>query len=233
MLNLNLFSEKITHAAEHPLAKNLELPLPDLQETSLAEIWAIQRQQAIPGVVKRIIPLDGTSFWEYWWCVPNRLLLPEDVQLLQSDRSRVEAIVSKLVWLWGGRCFGEETNREQEKDAVYDWQQILAFVQQQNLQIDVLDVDFLPMAIKLATDAPDYVAVEPAHWHVEFFQLQPTQGGFQLQEPKNVCSCQIWTGRPFTKHIGTGETTTRYDLWVSRPLDLTSPPWQPSVVAKA
>jgi hypothetical protein len=60
--------------------------------------------------------------------------------------------------------------------------------------------------------------------------LQPTDGGFQLQEPKNVCSCQIWTGKPFIKHLESAEVITRYDLWVSRPLDLTNPPWRPSLV---
>lgn len=228
MLNLDLFfSEEITNAAEHPLTKNLELPLPD-SEASLAEIWATQQRDRIPGVVKRIIPLDGTRFWEYWWCVPNRLLLPEDVRLLQSDRPRVEAILAKLVWLWGGRCFGE-TSRERDQEPIYDWQQILSFVQQQNLRLDVLDIDFLPMAIKLASTAPDHVAVEPAHWHIEFFQLQTVQDGFKLQEPKKVCSCQIWTSKPFIKHLETGEATTRYDLWVSHPLDLTNPPWQLSL----
>lgn len=227
MLNLDLFfSEEITNAADHPLAKNLELSLPDSQEASLAEIWATQQRDRIPGVVKRIIPTDGTNFWEYWWCVPDRLLLPEDVQLLQSDRPRVEAILSKLVWVWGGRCLGNETSREQDKKLIYDWQQVLTFVQQQNLQLDVLDIDFLPMAIRLDPSASDHVAVEPAHWHIEFFQLQPIQDGFKLQEPKNVCSCQIWTSKPFIKHLKTGEATTRYDLWVSQPLDLTSPPWQ-------
>jgi len=234
MLSLDLFATKeITNAPEHPLAENLELPLADLQKASPAEIWEIQRRGRIPGVVKRIIPLDGISFWEYWWCVPGRLLLPEDVQLLQSDRPRVESILSQLLWLWGGRCLGNKTSRAQDQELIYDWQQVLAFVGQQNLQVDLLDIDFLPMAVKVsdasATLAPvsaNHVAVEPAHWHVEFFQLQSIEGCFRLQEPKDLCSCQIWTGKPFIKDLETGETTTAYDLWVSRPLDLTNPPWQ-------
>lgn len=36
---------------------------------------------------------------------------------------------------------------------------------------------------------------------------------------------------PSLPHLDTGETITRYDLWVSRPLDLTIPPWQPSLQA--
>lgn len=240
MLDLDLFiSDEMRTALKHPLAKNLELPLPDFQQASLEEIHALQRRYAIPGVVKRIITLDATTSWEYWWCVPGRLLLPEDAELLQRDRPRVEAILSNLIWLWGGQCFGQETNRDGECEPVYDWQLVLAFAHQQGLKPDLLDIDFLPMAIKLdnrhsdstlSPVAPNYVAVEPAHWHIEFFQLQPTDGGFQLQEPKNVCSCQIWTGKPFIKHLESGEVITRYDLWVSRPLDLTNPPWRPSLV---
>jgi hypothetical protein len=69
------------------------------------------------------------------------------------------------------------------------------------------------------------IAVEPAHWHVEFFQLQPTNGGFELPKLKTVCSGQIWTSKPFVKCLQTGKSTTRYDLWISRPLDITQPYW--------
>lgn len=226
-------------APQHPLGNNSALPLPDSQQASLEEIRAIQRRDRIPGIVKRLISIDTTSDWEYWWCVPGRLLLPEDVDLLQSDRPRVEAIVSKLIWLWGGYCFGNETSRNQDHKPIHDWQQILAFVQQQGFKPDLLDIDFLPLAVKLQdqnfdsivdTSAQNYVAVEPPHWHIEFFQLQPIDGGFELQEPKNVCSCQIWTGKPFIKHLGTGEAITRYDLWVSQPLDLTNPPWRSPLI---
>ncbi len=92
MLNLDLFiPAQIRTALEHPLAKNLELPLPNSQQASQAEIRAIQQRDRIPGIVKRLIPLDSTIYWEYWWCVPGRILLPEDAELLQRDRPRVEA----------------------------------------------------------------------------------------------------------------------------------------------
>jgi hypothetical protein len=84
-----------------------------------------------------------------------------------------------------------------------------------------------PLAINLNAKAktPNYVAVEPGHWHIEFFQLQHIEGGFILQEPKPMCSCQIWTGKPFIKNLKTGETLTRYDLGLSIPIDITSHPW--------
>ena len=240
MLALSQFiSEEMISPPEHPLAKNFELSLAkDFQQLSPAEIRARQQRDRIPGVVKRLIPLDEGTTWEYWWCVPERLLLPEDVELLQRDRSRVEAILAKLVWLWGGCCFGNQTNRRQEHEPVHDWQQVINFVHQQGLQPDLLDIDFLPMTVSDGQDAllhstnPQCVFVEPAHWHIEFFQLQSVDGGFELQEPKSVCSCQIWTSKPFTKHLETGEVFTRYDLWVSRPLNLTIPPWQAPLAAK-
>lgn len=242
MIELDLFIPEIMmNAPIHPLGNNLELPLPDTQQASVTEIRAIQQRDRIPGVVKRLVPFDTNAYWEYWWCVPGRVLLPEDMELLQGDRQRVEAIIAKLVWLFGGLCFGNETYREGNRSPVYDWQQILAFVQQRGIRPDFLDVDFLPLTIKsksyntdsqLDPSTPSHVAVEPNHWHIEFFQLQPTAGGFELQEDKNVCSCQIWTGKPFIKHLATGETVNRYDLWVSQPLDLTIPPWQPSLLTE-
>ena len=104
-------SSDMMNAPEHPLADNLEL-----------SIVGVEGQQCdyIPGIVKRIIPIDNTTFWEYWWCIPGRLLLPEDVALLQSDFPRVESILTKLVWLWGGRFIGDETSRD-----VSNWQQVL------------------------------------------------------------------------------------------------------------
>lgn len=215
-------------APEHPLAQNMELPLPNSQQASKTEIRAIQQRDRIPGIVKRIIPFDTSTYWQYWWCVPGRVLLDEDVELLQRDRPRVEAIVAKLVWLWGGLCFGQDTSRDRNCEPVYDWQQVITFAREKQIEPNFLDIDFLPLTIR-ANDRDSnssHVAVEPNHWHIEFFQLQPTEFGFELPEDKNVCSCQIWTGKPFIKHLATGETTTRYDLWVSRPLDLTIPPWQ-------
>lgn len=230
--------EEMMTTLSHPLENNIELPLPDLQQASIEEIRKIQTRSRIPGIVKRLIPLDTNTYWEYWWCVPGRLLLPEDVELLQQDRARVEAIAAKLVWLWGGLCFGKDTIRDENSKPVYDWQEVINFAHQQGVKADFLDIDFLPLTVKSDKrdsnsnrSSPTHIAVEPNHWHIEFFQIQPTTGGFELQEDKNVCSCQIWTGKPFIKHLDTSETITRYDLWVSRPLDLTIPPWQSTLLA--
>jgi hypothetical protein len=224
--------DEITIAPKHPLEQNLELPIPDTQNAE--EVREVQRRDRIPGVVKRTIPLDHEVSWEYWWCVPGRLLLPEDVELMKRDRDRLESILEKLVWLFGGHCFSQHCHRQGDRLPVHDWQEVLAFARQQGFESYLLDIDFLPTAIKrdnrhsnLVEDETDlgHIAVEPAHWHIEFFQVATINGGFEMQEPKPVCSCQIWTGKPFIKHLHTGETSTRYDLWVSRPLDITQPPW--------
>lgn len=221
-------------APKHPLAKNLDLPIADPRTAKPAAIRAIQLRDRIPGLVKRLIPLDSLLSWEYWWCVPGRLLLPEDVELINRDRPRVETILSQLVWLFGACCFGNDSDRIGEQQPVHDWQEVLAFARRQGFESYLLDIDFFPTAVKLFNpeaesadnqNEPEYVAVEPSHWHVEFFHLQPTNGGFEIHEPKAICSCQIWTGKPFIKHRHSGETVTRYDLWVSSPFNITTPPW--------
>jgi hypothetical protein len=213
-------------APQHPLADNLELPLSDIQHSSLAEIAAIQKRDRIPGIVKRIIPWDTTTSWEYWWCVPDRVLLPEDVELLQSDLPRVAGILAKLVWLWGGQCIDANTKQGAELKLVHDWQEILKFVQNTNLKPDIFDIDFLPLTVKEYSEQPQHIAVEPPHWHIEFFQLQAIDGVYQLQQHENLCSCQVWTGKPFLRHLDTAKATIRYDMWISQPLDMTSPPWR-------
>ncbi len=214
-----LVSSEMMNAPEHPLVDRLELPVTNWQQSPVAEIADGRKRDRVPGMVKRIIPIDNTTSWDYWWCVPGRLLLPEDVKLLQSDFARVESILTKLIWLWGGRFIGAESSSE-----VNDWQQLLELVRENQLNPDVIDVDFLPLTV--TNDVEGNFAVEPAHWHIEFFQLEATDGGYKLQEPKKACGCQIWTGKPFLKHLDTGEAKIRYDLGISQPLDMTSPPWQ-------
>src|SRR4028118_434230 len=194
--------DEIAIAPTHPLGSNLELPFPDAHNASFQEIREVQQRDHIPGVVKRLIPFDADTFWEYWWCVPDRLLLREDLELMTSDRERVESILEKLVWLFGGHCFTKDCFRQGEKLPIHDWQQVLKFARQNGFESYLLDIDYLPTAIKRYnrpstpteddTDA-SYIAVEPAHWHIEFFQLTVTRGGFEIQQPKTVCSCQIWT----------------------------------------
>lgn len=225
------FISSIASAPPHPLVSQLDALLPEAPE----QVRAIQARDGIPGVVKRIIPLDAEISWEYWWCVPSRLLLPEDVELMKSDLARVESILEKLVWLFGGYCFSQNSVRLGEQLSVRNWQEVVKFAHQQGFESYLLDIDYLPTAIKpyhLPSDSTKdqlttaYIAVEPPHWHVEFFQLVAVEGGWVIQEPKPVCSCQIWTGKPFIKHLETGETSTRYDLWLSTPLDITQPPWR-------
>jgi len=235
-------AEEMMAAPEHPLANQLETFVADPLQESPATIRDKQQRDRIPGIVKRIIPIDNNTNWEYWWCVPGRIILPEDLQVLQSDRPRVEAIISKLIWLWGGHCFGEQsTHNLADSEPVYNWQKVLDFAHKQNLTPEILDIDFLPGAVNqlysqesnaTSRSTPDYVGVEPAHWHIEFFQLQPVEGGYELKEPKQLCSCQIWTSKPFLKNIATDEVTiSEQALWLSRPLDLTNPPWSMSQIA--
>lgn len=236
MFDLHSFiPSEMTVAPQHSLAEHSIASMPEIHNHSAEEIQEAQRQGSISGIIKRIIPLDAETSWEYWWCVPGRILLAEDVELLQQDRTRIETILGKLIWLFGGCCFGDDTQRLGEQPLIYDWQQVLEFARQHEYESYVLDIDFMPTAItplksgsrnSTSADAsPTHVAVEPAHWHIEFFRLQSAEGGFELEEPKNLCSCLIWTGKPFLKDLQTGVAQTRYDLRVSQPQPLTNPPW--------
>jgi hypothetical protein len=70
--------DEITIAPKHPLAQNFELLIPEANSASSEEIRQIQQslsgaaleEPRLSGIVKRIIPLDADTFWEYWWCVP-------------------------------------------------------------------------------------------------------------------------------------------------------------------
>ncbi len=74
--------------------------------------------------------------------------------------------------------------------------------------ISLMHYHFFPLTVK-AIEAKGTIAVELAHWHIEFFQLEATEGGYRLQEPKKICGCQIWTGKPYIKQLDTGEAMIR------------------------
>lgn len=230
MINLDTFiSDEILFAQAHPLMENSSLSLASFQGvTSSEEIWEIQKRDRISGLHKRISPLDYATSWEYWWCIPGRMLLPEDMEVLRSDRPRIESILAKLVWLLGGHCLGVNSHFDGQNQPIYDWQEVLQFVTRSGLNADIIDIDFFPTSLQRnnkpiasipSEEISNYVAIEPAHLHIEFFSLQAIDGGFKLQEPKPLCSCQIWTGKPLLKNLKTGATYTRYDLCISTPYD--------------
>lgn len=230
MRKLDTFiSDELLFAQPHPLAENNSLSLAAFESaTSPEAVWEIQKRDRISGLHKRISPLDYAKVWEYWWCIPGRMLLPEDMEVLRSDRPRVETILEQLVWLLGGHCLGINSHFDGRNQPLYDWQEVLQFVTQSGLTADVIDIDFFPTSLQINNkpianipqeEISHYVAIEPAHLHLEFFSLQPIDGGFKLQEPKPLCSCQIWTGKPLLKNMKTGETFTRYDLCISSPYD--------------
>jgi hypothetical protein len=236
--NHAVMSPEEASAPDHPLQTHLNFPLPSIEQATLPEIRQVQLRDRIPGLVKRLLPFDGEMTWEYWWAVPGRMLLPEDVDLLIRDRQRVETILAKLLWLFGGYYFEQSSPRQGDLQPFHEWQQILQRANQLGFNRYLLDIDYLPIAIKPfnspqtpVLDLPpdclgEYVAVEPAHWHIEFFQLQPISGGYDIQEPKPLCSCQIWTGKPFLRSCYTEDCAIRYDLWIGKPLDITIPPWR-------
>lgn len=235
MLKLdNFISDEVLFAQPHPLAENNSLSLASFQGvTSVEAVWEIQKRDRISGLYKRISPLDHAKGWEYWWCIPGRMLLPEDMEVLRSDRPRVEAILEQLVWLLGGHCLSANCHFDGQNQPFYDWQEVLQFVTQSGLNADVIDIDFFPTSLQrnnkpiagIPTDEiSQYVAIEPAHLHIEFFGLEAIDAGFKLQEPKPLCSCQLWTGKPMLKNLKTGESIIRYDLSISTPSDMIDVP---------
>ncbi|MFB2834179.1 hypothetical protein [Floridanema evergladense] len=230
MLTLDTFiSDELLFANPHTLVANKIPSLASFEGiTSPQAVWEIQKHDRISGLHKRILPLDFTKVWEYWWCIPGRILLPEDMEVLRSDRSRIETILGQLVWLLGGHCLGVNSYFDGRNQPLYDWQEVLQFVDKSGLSADVIDIDFFPTTLQTnnkpivgipSEEFSHYVAIEPAHLHLEFFKLQAIDGGFKLQEPKPLCSCQIWTGKPLLKSMKTGESFTRYDLCISTPYD--------------
>ena len=92
MLNLdNFICDAVLFTQPHPLAENSSLSLASFQGvTSSEEVWEVQKRDRISGLHKRISPLDYATSWEYWWSIPGRMLLPEDMEVLEPAHIHLE-----------------------------------------------------------------------------------------------------------------------------------------------
>lgn len=167
----------------------------------------------LPNLIRRKVPIDCNTSIQVWSPKANAILLPEEVNVLRSDRLRVEVICSRLVWLLGANCSEHEDYLVANEKLIHHWEDIVYFACKYGFRPHVIDLLFSPPIIRplytpLAksprtqfANAPTHWVMEPACWEIFFLELKPVEGGFKAEPRTKPLSVIVWTGEPITKLV--------------------------------
>ena len=183
---------------------------------------AIRTKHATPYLTLATIPLDQNKSFELWtpkWTLKGSSCTPLEIELLRRDRPRVARILSKLVWLMGAICLGEDDWDVGERPPIYDWDTVIEFVRRESRCMNpiVTRVIFCPHAIVPIYEngrkqqpgiPPQAWEISPAHWSIVFDDLIPVGQGFQLKQAGEWVSVDIWTGKPMRREVRNGQFYT-------------------------
>lgn len=158
-----------------------------------------------PNLTLRTVAVDACTSFEVWSPGAKALLLPEEADLLRSDRLRVEVICSKLVWLVGATCSEREDGSEDASKCIYDWEEVIDFASKYKFYSDIVDVVFCPQTIRpiyrLTSGTPTHWVIEPANWEIFLLALKPSKSGFKVESRAVPLRIHLWTGKPITRAI--------------------------------
>ncbi|MBD1899074.1 hypothetical protein NDI44_07705 [Trichocoleus sp. DQ-A3] len=216
--------EELCKAPDYHLAENYPKDLPEVEIgstkskylDSLAPISAVQVFEDIPGIKKSTFSFDTeteTSF-EVWTILPNRVLLPEDLEFLKQDKHRVELIAKQLVgignsWL-NSRIFDK-------KIKVQSWEDILSILDKYEYAYDLIDIIEVPYKISKtnlqneSSEKAKYWSISPPSWNISLKKTRSFNGCYIVDDYNSSYnfSIEVWIGIPFLKNIQTGEVITR------------------------
>ena len=214
-------AEDLCLAPEYHLEKNINKELPAIEPDSLkskyldalAEISAIQIFEDIPGIKQSRITIDANSLFEIWQPIPQRILLIGDLEFLRSDRSRIENIVEKLIWIGDAWLSSEIIDK---KTKIATWEDALNIIDLYDYQLDFISVNFCVSQIVLEThndraNQPiTYWGLYPNCWQIHLHKVRTFNGGFVIDDYNTPYSfkIEVWSGTPIFRNQQTGESLT-------------------------
>ncbi len=216
--------EHLCKAPEYNLAINTNKELPEIDpETTksayldaLAAICATQFFEDIPGIAKERILFGSENTFEVWNLIPHRVLIPEDVEFLKRDRSRVEAIAQKITWLFDSWL---DSRILTQKLPVNSWDDALDVLERYNYEFDFINIHSRPHRVRAETrTAPsgkvtDYWAVYPPCLTIDFIKTRYLNGGYIVDDYNSLYkfNLEAWMGLPLLRNQATGEAVTLKD----------------------
>lgn len=212
---------ELSKAPDYRLVENTSKPLPDIEPEStkaayldsLAAISATQIFDNIPGIEKLLINLDSKNSFEIWNMIPNRVLIPEDIDFLQQDSNRVEAIVEKVVSLFDSWLNSEILDK---KIKIESWEAAKAVLEQYDYEFNFINIHRIHHQIKLenykatAEEVSESWVVYPPGVQIELIKTRSLNGGYIVDDYNSLYNFNIeaWAGLPLFKDIKTGSLTT-------------------------
>lgn len=202
------------------------LPMSEFVQSELLK--ALQPRQATPNLTLTTIPIEPNKSFELWmpnWTPKGSGFTPLEIELLRRDAPRVNKILSKLVWLMGAICLGEEDWEVGDRQPTYDWDTVVDIVRREGQCLNpiVTRVSFIPHAIipiydsdrkQVGKTLPQAWEISPAHWSIVFDDLVSSGQSFRLKQAGNWVSVDIWTGKPVRRDVKSGKFDVEYkDLY--------------------
>ena len=214
--------EEICKAPDYHLAENSPKDLPEVETgstkskylDSLAPISAVQVFEDIPGIKKSTFSLDTETSFEVWTILPNRVLLPEDLDFLKQDKHRVESIAKQLVEI-GDSWLNSQIFDKKLK--VQNWEDILKILDKYEYGYELIDIVELPYKISKtnlqneSSEKAKYWSISPPSWNISLKRTRSFNGCYIVDEYNSSYnfSIEVWIGIHFLKNIQTGEVITR------------------------
>jgi hypothetical protein len=133
-------------------------------------------------LILKTIPVDVFTSFELWSPMLNATLQPEEAAFLQSDRSRLEAIGARLIWLLNATCV--EGEKVTPGKTIHHWQEIIETIAERGFHFDAIEVIYQPQVIRSPNlqenNQPTWL-IHPNRWQFNFIELKTVENGFQPQ----------------------------------------------------
>lgn len=216
----SFLQQELCKAPDYRLEKNTtkELPKVDLEATkavyldSLAAVSAAQIFEEVPGIEKVKILVDARTSFEIWNLMPSRVLLPQDVEILRSDRARVEAIIKTIVGVFD--CWLSSEILEQ-KLQVHSWEEVLELLENYKYEFDFINISYTHPRVQRETrtvgqDGVEYWAIYPPCLTIKLIKTRGLNGGYIVDDYNSLYNFQIeaFAGLPLFRNIQTGTVAT-------------------------
>ena len=214
--------EELCKAPDYHLAENSPKDLPEVETgstkskylDSLAPISAVQVFEDIPGIKKSTFSLDTETSFEVWTILPNRVLLPEDLDFLKQDKLRVESIAKQLVEIGDSWLNSQIFDK---KIKIQNWEDILKILDKYDYNYELIDIVELPYKVSKTnlqnefSEKAKYWSVSPPSWNISLKRTRSFNGCYIVDDYNSSYnfSIEVWIGIPFLKNIQTGEVITR------------------------
>ncbi|MBW4647540.1 MAG: hypothetical protein KME06_02395 [Kastovskya adunca ATA6-11-RM4] len=191
---------------------------------------ALRPRQSTPNLALTKVPIDQNLSFELWtprWVSKINNFTPLEIELIRRETPRITRILSKLTWLMGAICIGEDDWMVGDRQSVRDWDSVIEFVKVEGRCVNPIPtkVVYSPHSLIPIYDSdrkqegiipPQAWEICPSRWTIIFDDLVPVGKSFRLKQSEDFISVEIWTGKPTRREVRNGKIYVEYrDIYAS------------------